>query len=265
MYFRLVVGFLWVLVGSVYAGEETAERLKTIRVMSYNIHHGEGVDGRLDLERIAETILDAKPDVVSLQEVDRGTVRTGGVDQAEELSMLTGMAVVFGASMDFQGGQYGNAVLTRWAYEGARVVPLPGEPRSGLCLTLKWPGAVPTADAFIFIATHLDTSAEPRRASVPLLETVFEEDPTRPAILAGDLNALPDSPTMQALARTWENATAGEGLYTVPVERPLRQIDYILCRPRQSWRVLDAEVLDEAVASDHRAVLTTLEYLGREP
>ena len=56
-----------------------------LRVLSYNIHHGEGVDRKLDLPRIASVIKSVKPDLVALQEVDQGTERTNKIDQAAEL------------------------------------------------------------------------------------------------------------------------------------------------------------------------------------
>lgn len=236
-----------------------ASGFPVLRVLSYNIHHGEGVDRQLDLERIATTILSVEPDVVSLQEVDRETRRTGGVDQAKELARLTNMEVVFGASMDYQGGQYGNAVLTRFPVQDVEVIPLPGEPRSALCVTLQWPGRSEPQGTFRFVATHLDTSAEPRRASVPLINAALESGGELPTILAGDLNALPESPTMVALGAEWEDATGAHGLFTVPVGDPKRQIDYVLYRPQTRWTVLGAEVLDEAVASDHRPILAVLQ------
>ena len=83
-----------------------------VRVLCYNIHHGEGVDRKLDLERIARVIRSVSPEVVALQEVDRNTQRTGRVDQPAELARLTKMKVVFEKNIDFQGGQYGNALLS---------------------------------------------------------------------------------------------------------------------------------------------------------
>lgn len=85
-----------------------------LRVLSYNIHHGEGVDGKLDLDRIARTIQSVEPDLVALQEVDRKVTRTGGIDQPAELARLTKMQVAFGGNIVLQGGDYGNAVLSRW-------------------------------------------------------------------------------------------------------------------------------------------------------
>src|SRR5687767_4395118 len=100
---------------------------KALRVLSYNIHHAEGTDGKLDLERIAKVITAARPDLVAVQEVDRKARRTKGVDQAAELGRLTGLHVEFGKAIDFQGGEYGLAVLSRFPIKAAKVHPLPGK------------------------------------------------------------------------------------------------------------------------------------------
>jgi len=78
-------------------------------VLTYNIHHGEGVDGKLDLVRIAKVIQEVEPDIVALQEVDQNAGRSGQVDQAAELGRLTKMRSVFGGNIALQGGEYGNA------------------------------------------------------------------------------------------------------------------------------------------------------------
>src|SRR3954454_6413965 len=89
-----------------------AELPREIRVVTYNIRHGEGMDHKIDLPRIAKVIVATKPDVVALEEVDQGTKRTNGVDQPAEFARLTGMQAVFGHNIDFDGGRYGTAVLT---------------------------------------------------------------------------------------------------------------------------------------------------------
>ena len=68
----------------------------TIRILAYNIHHGAGMDGILDLRRVAALIRELDPDLVALQEIDSATTRTGGVDQAAELGRLTGLTPIFG-------------------------------------------------------------------------------------------------------------------------------------------------------------------------
>ena len=72
--------------------------------MTFNIHHGEGLDGKVDLDRISKVILEANADAVALQEVDRNTRRAGGVDMVQELGKRTDMHVAFGSNLDFQGG-----------------------------------------------------------------------------------------------------------------------------------------------------------------
>src|SRR5207237_2406293 len=99
-----------------------------LTVMTYNLHHCEGIDKNLDVERIARVIVSVKPDLVALQEVDRNTNRTGHVDQAALLAKLTKMHGFFGKAMDYDGGEYGDAVLSRFDVKDSRIVALPYKP-----------------------------------------------------------------------------------------------------------------------------------------
>lgn len=243
----------------VFASRDT--KPTTLRVMTYNVHHGEGTDGKLDLARIARVITEAKPDIVALQEVDRKVERTGRVDQPAELGRLTDMEVVFGGNIELQGGQYGNAVLSRLPIVRHKNHLLPvvdrSEQRGVLEVELN------AADGRVtFMATHLDhrrPDAE-RLASAKAINELIGKQ-SLPAILAGDLNAVPESAVLAEIVKQWTN-TAREPMPTIPVTRPERQIDYVLVRPAQRWRVSEARVLDEAVASDHRAVVVVVELRG---
>jgi endonuclease/exonuclease/phosphatase family metal-dependent hydrolase len=73
----------------------------TLRVMTYNIHVGVGMDKKLDLQRIAQVINDQHPDLVGLQEVDRGVKRTEGSDEIAELAKLTSMNYAFAHNLDY--------------------------------------------------------------------------------------------------------------------------------------------------------------------
>src|SRR5262249_35031817 len=75
-----------------------------LRIVTYNTRHGEGMDNKIDHERIAKVLNDQKPDIVALEEVDQGTKRASGVDQPAELAKLTGMKAYFGHNIDFDGG-----------------------------------------------------------------------------------------------------------------------------------------------------------------
>ena len=84
-----------------------------IRLMSYNILHGKGADGQVDIPRIAAVISREKPDFVGLQEVDRGVSRSHGLDERAELGRLTGLHPTFASAFPYRGGEYGRAMLSR--------------------------------------------------------------------------------------------------------------------------------------------------------
>jgi len=231
-----------------------------LRVLCYNIHHAEGVDGKLDVPRIARVILSVKPDLVALQEVDQKTKRTQKVDQVAELARLTKMKSIFGANIDFQGGHYGNAILSRFPITRHKNHYLPnvdmGEQRGVLESNIK----LSKERSVIFLATHFDHRRpdQERRASAKFINKMMREQKNTPAILAGDLNDVASSPTLKEIGKLWLR-TNKEITPTVPVTKPVRQIDYILVRPKERWKVVETRVLDEAVASDHRAIFAVIE------
>lgn len=234
-----------------------------VRVLCYNIHHGRGDDDRVDLERIARVIRSVEPDVVALQEVDRGVERSGRLDEPAELGRLTGMTPLFERNIPHQGGEYGNAVLTRLPIQGHRNVPLPAltdnEQRGVLVVDL----ALGDAEAPLrILATHLDHHPDDaeRIASAALINELASDLVDRPSILMGDLNAVPDSRVLERLGQIWARANA-EPLPTYPASTPKRQIDYILTAPMGHWRTVEVRVLDEPVASDHLPIFAVLELV----
>lgn len=252
------------LLGSVIAAHALgapAPASSTIRVMTYNIHHGEGLDQKVDLERIAKLILDAKADVVALQEVDRGVERTQKRDLPAEFAQLTGMTVAFENNYHYQGGEYGNAILTRFPirkttnthYKMLRT----GEQRGVLQLLLDVHGR-----DLLFMNTHIDYRPDDaeRVMNVEELKAIVAAAGTTPVILCGDFNATPGSRTIEQvrafLTDSWTVAGKGDGL-TIPVKKPAKRIDYI-------WVTKDTvtprkiEVL-RSEASDHLPVLAELQ------
>lgn len=238
-----------------------AQDAGSLRVLSWNIHHGEGVDGKLDLERIAAVIRGVNPDLVALQEVEVGSSRTNRVDQPAELARMTGLNSVFQQNIEFRGGGYGNAILSRLPVHSINRLSLPnlenGEQRGALSVQLRLPDR---PDLLTFICTHLDhrPNDRERRESAEAIEQHITAMPEGLMILAGDLNAVPESPVLDIFRRQW--AIAGsEPLPTIPVDRPSQQIDFVLMRPEQRWRVTETRVLDEPVASDHRPIFAELQ------
>ncbi|MEZ6056760.1 MAG: endonuclease/exonuclease/phosphatase family protein [Planctomycetaceae bacterium] len=250
---------------SVASTGESAEPIR-LRLLSYNIHHGEGVDRNLDLERIADVILSVKPDLVALQEVDQKVKRTESIDQPTELARLTKMNVIFGANIDLQGGHYGNAVLSRFPITSDKNHHLPNidnsEQRGVIEAEIKLPDS---EVSLLLLATHLDFRADERErlASVEVINAFADKHPERHALLAGDMNATPDSKTLRQLEKNWTRVNE-KPMATVPVNQPTQQIDYILFRPANRWKVVEVKVLEEAVASDHRAIFAVLELQAND-
>lgn len=235
-----------------------SSRPTRLRVLCYNIHHGRGTDGRVDLPRLARVIRAAEPDLVALQEVDRKTRRTGGVDQTAELARLTGLKGRFGKGRDYDGGEYGQAILSRFPLGEAKVHKLSETQPRDERIAVEVPVKVGERE-ISFVSTHLHhLSREFRKQQAAKLNELFGGE-ERPVILAGDLNATPDSPPLKTLSKKWTVAGSGRPLLTFPSAKPVKQIDYILFRPETRFREVSIEVIDEAVASDHRPLLAVLE------
>lgn len=232
-----------------------------LRVLTYNIHHGEGRDGEFDYARLARVISDINPDVVALQEVDRKTRRASGIDQAKLLGKLTGMHSTYGRAMYYSGGEYGEAILSRFPIVQSRAHPLPfttgREPRAALEARIRPSNGLPE---FILVGTHLcHQRGETRADQTRQINRLLAADDGPPIILAGDLNARKGSEAMNNLLdERWIDATA-----------PVSRIDYILLRPGDPWRVVEVQAIEERVASDHLPILAVLEWTppsaGSEP
>ncbi|MEW4566561.1 endonuclease/exonuclease/phosphatase family protein [Tautonia sp. JC769] len=240
-----------------------AEEPIRLRVLSYNMNHGEGIDARIDLNRITAAIEAAQPDLIALQEVDRGMARTGRIDQARLLAGRLGMEHAFGENFAFLGGSFGNAVLSRRPITDHENHPLPapsgGEPRGALSATVSLSDGGP---AIRIISTQFDHRQDDRNrlASADWLATLAESPDALPTILAGDLNASPASPTVQTLGSRWTPASL-RPLPTVPADAPRAAFDHLFVAPADRWSIVEVRALDAPEASDHRPLLLVLDWL----
>lgn len=253
-FLRMVAAALLVTICSACA--TMGARNTSMTVMTYNIHHGEGLDGKLDLERIAKIIRAHNPDVVALQEVDDRATRSGKVAQAEELGKLTGMHHVFGKAMDFQGGGYGQAILSRWPIKKHQVHPLPQRPGREPRIALKAQIDAPELE-FWFASVHLDHEIEAvRLEQAAEVNRIFARQAEGDLkLLAGDFNAVPGSGTMKSLLGAWLDTAGDKAGFTIPAANPRRRIDYILAAPINRCILVDSVVPEEPDASDHRPVV----------
>jgi endonuclease/exonuclease/phosphatase family metal-dependent hydrolase len=233
-----------------------------LRVMTYNIHHGRGADDAINLQRVADVINRANVDIVALQEVDVRTRRSGGVHQLAELARLTNMHARFGKGRDFEGGDYGQAILSRRPIASLEVHSLPpaNDADRRVAIDARIPGNARQPDVRI-VGTHLHHVSEDfRAAQAKRLIEILGDDPT--VILTGDFNAIPGSPTMNLLLAHYADTMADTAL-TYPASQPVKKIDWVVLPRSSRWRVVEGRVIDERIASDHRPVIVELELAGR--
>ena len=239
-------------------GVPTIQPADELRVVTYNIKHGRGNDNVVDLERTAAVIRAQRPDIVGLQEVDDRAERSGRVPQAEQLGKSLGLNHAFGRFMDFQGGAYGMAMLTRFPIEATQEVRLPegNEPRIALSVRVGLPDGRPLT----IVNVHFDWVRDDafRFAQAEGLTKYLDELKT-PYILLGDFNDVPESRTLALFkARAGEAAKPEGDRFTFSSTEPSREIDYIFFAPAAAWRARDVRVVDERIASDHRPVVAVL-------
>jgi len=257
---RVYLGLLAAIVvaGGLFA-EEISATEGSLRVVTYNIHHAEGVDGKLDVERIASVLRGVDADVICLQEVDRGMARTGERNLPEEFAKLMEMRVAFEPNLIVPpSGHYGNATLTAMEIVEQENYALPNphgvEPRGCLRVRIRW-----GSGAVDILNTHLGLKPDERLAQAKRIHEIMAElrakNPGGAIILAGDLNEPSTEPGLRVLLESLGDSSLliGEDKRnTVPVKKPIRQIDFILygvTMKAMSARVIHDEVT--MVASDH--------------
>jgi endonuclease/exonuclease/phosphatase family metal-dependent hydrolase len=246
-----------------------------VRLVTFNIHHGVGDDGRHDLVRVARLLDDADADLICLQEVDRHFgERSEHVDQAGLLAEALDRELVWSASIDeppadgrTERRQYGNAVLSRLPVRSSEAHRLPGdgEPRSAVRMVVQTP-----VGPLGIIATHLSSGSAPDRAAQAAAVAQLCTG-VGPWVLAGDLNIHAGAPELAMLRERFGDAwgaaadrrdqagrfslRSGRGL-THPARRPRVRIDQVWISPGVA--VTGARVLDGSASSDHHPLLVDL-------
>ncbi|MGH9228875.1 MAG: endonuclease/exonuclease/phosphatase family protein [Acidimicrobiales bacterium] len=249
-----------------------------MRALTFNIHHGVGLDGVHDLERVARVIEPVAADLVALQEVDRHlSARSGHLDQAGWLARRLDMEMAYGpvvdlgpaasppASTDGRAGgsdgprrQYGIALLSRVPLREARNMLLT-RPRGGEQRGLL--GAVVDVEGrpVRVFCTHLQHRSRTERLAQASQIAESVAAGAGSVVVMGDLNARPGdaeiAPLTEALDDAWDVAGDGAG-FTFDAATPHARIDYILTSADVVAR--SAAVLPTD-ASDHLAVVAGLE------
>ncbi len=225
-----------------------------VRVMSYNLHNGFSPSGRLDMEALARVIEESNPDIVALQEVSRGWLVSGRLDMLGWLSRRLGMTCVFGPTA---GPYWGNAILSRYPIISSETVELP--PRD-----LFLPRGITSAVVDIgggqrlrVIATHfhhVPADSQVRLIQAPVLVGYWAGRGM--TVLAGDLNAEPDSAEIAVLRQAGlVDSGRNSNTLTFISTAPYQRIDYVWLSP--DLRALEYYV-PVTTASDHLPVVTVV-------
>jgi endonuclease/exonuclease/phosphatase family metal-dependent hydrolase len=235
---------------------------RPLTVMTYNIHHGVGIDGVLDLERIAVPIETSGADVIGLQEVDNHwSARSNWVNQPAWFAERLEMHYVYAANLDLPPvdpgeprRQYGTAILSRYPIKDVTNTLLPryptGEQRGLAVATIKVRGA-----ELRFANTHLTSNNNAERLEQAQKLISLLGTSTTPTLLVGDLNARPDAPEIKTLtavlADTWPEVGDGPG-DTIEADNPTARIDYLLHSPQVTPI---SAMVPATLASDHLPVV----------
>lgn len=214
--------------------------------------------------RIADVIASAEPDVIALQELDVGRMRTGSVDQAHMIAQHLRVLAHFHPALHVDEEKYGDAILTALPSRVVKADQLPsmGEPRGAIWVEIL-AGSVPLQ----MVNTHFGLR---RRERMIQATTLAGEDwlgspacRDHPAILAGDFNALPRSRAYGILAEGLSKQVLTiPARATFPARFPILRLDHIFTNRRA--RIVRYEVIDTPLArsaSDHLPLLAIVECL----
>lgn len=231
-----------------------------IKTMTYNIHHGEGTDGVIDLDRIASVIQAESPDIVGLNEVDKLTNRSGNVDQAKYLADALGMYYVFGKSINYGGGEYGNAVLSKTPIDSHTVHLLSNESDGEQRTCLEVQTAI-SGTTINFFVTHLGLEEDERVTHANQIKG-WATSKTGPKVVVGDWNEGPTGNAVQAMLTDFRDAfaVAGSGNgYTYANPNVSQRIDFVFICKDPAATISSCTVPSATpvpTASDHRPVVS---------
>lgn len=239
---------------------------KTIRILSYNIHHCNppGEKDLIDLASITKTIADQQPDIVALQEVDFDTERSGEGNQAEMIAKKLDMNYFFAKAIDYDGGEYGVAILSKYPMLETTVHELPtkGKEEARVLATAKV--EVDPGTHILFGSTHLNSSksSENRILQIKKIAEISNSIENMDVIIAGDFNAVPQSEVINIAEESFNN-TCDDCKPTFPATAPSKVIDYIFFKSKvNNLFVSQYDVINDSYSSDHRPVFAEIKLIN---
>lgn len=241
----------------------------SLAIMSYNICHcspyvGSGIDTPAEINNVAKVLGSKQVDVVLLQEVDSCTTRSLLKDQAKELAQLAGFKYYhFFKQKDYQGGGYGVAILSKYELKEIINHQLPtvidGQEIKGN--NILGTAKITVLDEDIYIATtHLSVTESEQAKQFPKILEELNKYAGHPIVLGGDFNSKPsDSIITNWMEAGFKRTNNDPNNFTIPSDKPNRELDYIGFKPADTFHVVSHTVLTGINASDHLPIIAILQ------
>jgi len=263
---KIILGAIALLQLFSCSGDENPElqlpAKKKLVTMTYNIHHGAPENSDVvNLPNIATVIKNSGAELVALQEVDVNVGRSGNVNQAAELAKLLGMEYYFSKSIDYNGGEYGVAILSKYPLSNKRreLLPMPtaGEQRSIALATVT----LPNGKNIEFAATHFDLNVPNRSAQAAYLNEMSGRL-NKELFVGGDYNAESTTAEMLKLQEGFRLSCMSTCPLSFPVRNPAKAIDFVIFNPKAAttYTLASAVALTGQYASDHLPVAVVFQY-----
>lgn len=267
---NLIVGIIFVMIPFLNCSELYAQELintetsHQLSILSYNIHHANppSLADSIDLPAIIKVIKNSGADLVALQEIDSNTKRSGLGNQAQQIGEALGMYAFFGKAIDYENGDYGIAILSKFPIIESKVHHLPSNPETNGEPRVLAMSLIKLADGKLiwFASTHLDSQKENTNRLLQIQKIIeISKQEVVPTIIAGDFNDVEKSPVISILDQNFSRSCESCSP-TIPVINPTKAIDFIAFRPKTSFKIKKHYVLPETYASDHLPVFTVLEF-----
>ncbi|ACX88153.1 endonuclease [Pectobacterium parmentieri] len=258
------------------------DKAPQLKIANYNIAGGLR-NHKVDLNKVAKAINALDPDIIALEEVDQKTTRSDGIDQIKELAKLTKMYFSYGVAIQAHGGNYGNAILSKYPIEKTKVFKLPSgdyEQRSLMLSKINIPGF----DSPVYIYnTHFDWHEEDevRMSQARFINSIVFDDldldkdfpnlATGIFILAGDFNSTKNDRVVKELNKYWNLVeVAGKDTRTWPAGNPGLDLDHIFTGKGQKWKIEKLTIPNDGseefgikwqTTSDHIPIMATLKLI----
>jgi len=239
----------------------TTGKKDELKIMTYNVHHCNppARPGIIDVDAIAAVIKKENADLVALQEIDIDTKRSGHINQVAQIALKAGYpSFYFAKAIDFDGGQYGVAILSKYPLSSTQTHKLPtdvstgGEHRVLATATVTLPGN----KSLVLACTHLDAQKSDINRDLQIKEiTRLANTMAGPIIIAGDFNASEGSNVIKQLDANFQRTCQScSGSFGGKEEA----IDFIAFRSNSNFSTMQHKVVQDTTASDHLPVVSVL-------